>query len=60
LSGKIEVNQETFGGNGASVAGRITAVSIVDAIAADLRARIFSGDLGSGHTLTETDVASTY
>ena len=42
------------------MAGRITAVSIVDAIAADLRSRIFSGELGSGHTLTETDVASSY
>ncbi|GEB20138.1 GntR family transcriptional regulator [Paenarthrobacter aurescens] len=40
--------------------GRVSAVSIVDAIAADLRSRIFSGDLGPGHTLTETDVATTY
>lgn len=42
------------------MAGRITAVSIVDAIATDLKSRIFSGELGSGHTLTETDVASSY
>lgn len=49
-----------LGGNGAPVAGRITAVSIVDAIAADLRSRIFSGELGPGHTLTETDVATSY
>ncbi|MDV8147946.1 GntR family transcriptional regulator [Arthrobacter sp. B10-11] len=42
------------------MAGRITAVSIVDAIAADLRSRIFSGELGPGHTLTETDVATSY
>jgi DNA-binding GntR family transcriptional regulator len=32
----------------------------VDAIATDLKSRIFSGELGSGHTLTETDVASSY
>ncbi|KIS28172.1 GntR family transcriptional regulator [Arthrobacter sp. SPG23] len=42
------------------MAGRIAAVSIVDAIAADLRSRIYAGDLGSGQTLTETDVASSY
>lgn len=42
------------------VPGRVAAVSIVDAIAADLRSRIFAGDLGSGETLTETDVASSY
>ncbi|MEE2570047.1 GntR family transcriptional regulator [Pseudarthrobacter sp. J64] len=42
------------------MAGRIAAVSIVEAIAADLRNRIFTGDLVSGQTLTETDVASTY
>ncbi|MBA4103691.1 MAG: GntR family transcriptional regulator, partial [Arthrobacter sp.] len=40
--------------------GRIAAVSIVEAIAADLRSRVFSGELGSGEALTETDVASTY
>ncbi len=40
--------------------GRIAAVSIVDAIAADLRSRVFSGDLGSGGALTETDVATSY
>ncbi|PTT70257.1 GntR family transcriptional regulator [Arthrobacter sp. HMWF013] len=40
--------------------GRIAAVSIVEAIAADLRSRIFSGDLGSGQSLTETEVASSY
>jgi len=43
-----------------AMAGRIAAVSIVDAIATDLRNRVFSGDLGSGEALTETDVASTY
>jgi len=42
------------------VPGRIAAVSIVEAIAADLRSRVFSGELGSGEALTETDVASTY
>jgi DNA-binding GntR family transcriptional regulator len=35
-------------------------VSIVDAIASDLRARIFSGDLTSSQALTETDIASSY
>ncbi len=35
-------------------------MSIVEAIATDLRGRIFSGDLVSGQTLTETDVASSY
>ncbi|GHD09331.1 GntR family transcriptional regulator [Zhihengliuella salsuginis] len=42
------------------MAGRIAAVSIVDAIAADLRTRIFEGDLAPGRTLTEADVASAY
>lgn len=42
------------------MAGRIAAVSIVDAIAADLRSRVFSGELGSGEALTETDVATSY
>ncbi|WP_354514007.1 GntR family transcriptional regulator [Paenarthrobacter sp. 4246] len=40
--------------------GRVSAVSIVDAVAADLRSRIFSGDLRPGDTLTETDVATSY
>ncbi|WP_426998285.1 GntR family transcriptional regulator [Pseudarthrobacter sp. N5] len=39
---------------------RITAVSIVEAISADLRSRIFAGELESSQALTETDVASTY
>ncbi|HEU4668689.1 MAG TPA: GntR family transcriptional regulator [Arthrobacter sp.] len=42
------------------MAGRVAAVSIVDAIAADLRNRVFSGELGSGEALTETDVATSY
>jgi len=42
------------------VPGRITAVSIVEAIAADLRARIFAGELESSQALTETEVASSY
>jgi DNA-binding GntR family transcriptional regulator len=42
------------------VPSRVAAVSIVEAVAADLRSRIFSGDLGSGQTLTETEVASSY
>lgn len=42
------------------MAGRISAVSIVEAVASDLRLRIFSGDLESSHPLTETDVAASY
>lgn len=42
------------------MAGRIAATSIVEAIAADLRSRIFAGDLGPGQTLTETEAASCY
>jgi DNA-binding GntR family transcriptional regulator len=42
------------------VAGRISAVSIVEAVASDLRQRIFAGELGSAHALTETEVASSY
>lgn len=43
-----------------SVAGRIAAVSIVEAVASDLRLRIFSGELPSAHALTETEVATSY
>ncbi|MCU1434777.1 MAG: transcriptional regulator, GntR family [Pseudarthrobacter sp.] len=42
------------------MAGRIAAVSIVEAIAADLRSRVFSGELRSGEALTETEVATSY
>ena len=42
------------------MAGRIAAVSIVDAVASDLRSRIFAGELGSGDALTESEVASAY
>jgi DNA-binding GntR family transcriptional regulator len=45
---------------GVHMAGRIAAVSIVDAIAADLRSRVFSGELRSGEALTETDIATSY
>lgn len=38
----------------------IAAVSIVQAIASDLRARIFACELESSQALTETDVASSY
>ena len=54
------MGQETLGGKGAPVAGRIAAVSIVDAVASDLRSRIFAGELGSGDALTESEVASAY
>lgn len=40
--------------------GRVAAVSIVEAVASDLRLRIFSGDLEPSHALTETDVAASY
>ena len=42
------------------MAGRISAVSIVEAVASDLRGRIFSGELASSQALTETDVAGSY
>jgi len=39
---------------------RVTALSIVDALAADLRDRIFRGSLTSEDPLTETEIARTY
>ena len=42
------------------MAGRISAVSIVEAVASDLRGRIFTGELASSQALTETDVAGSY
>lgn len=42
------------------MAGRISAVSIVEAVASDIRQRIFSGELGSAQALTETEVATSY
>ncbi|RAM35845.1 GntR family transcriptional regulator [Arthrobacter globiformis] len=42
------------------MASRISAVSIVEAVASDLRVRIFSGELVSSQALTETDIASSY
>jgi DNA-binding GntR family transcriptional regulator len=39
---------------------RVSAVSIVEAIASDIRARVFSGELPALHALTETEVASSY
>lgn len=38
----------------------VSATSIVDAIAADLRARMFSGELTADMPLTETDMATAY
>lgn len=35
-------------------------MSIVEAVASDLRVRIFAGELGSSQALTETDIASSY
>lgn len=58
MSGKMEetssVRERSF------VTGRISAVSIVEAVASDMRQRIFSGELASAHALTETDVAASY
>lgn len=45
---------------GDRLAGRVAAVSIVEAVASDLRNRIFSGELPSGEALTELHVASSY
>lgn len=39
---------------------RIAAVSIVDAIASDVRSRVFGGELAAGAALTEAEVAATY
>lgn len=39
---------------------RVAAISIVDAIADDLRTRLFAGELPSGLALTETDIADSY
>lgn len=38
----------------------VSATSIVDAIAADLRTRMFSGELAADTALTETDMAASY
>lgn len=42
------------------MAVRVTATSIVDAIANDLRSRLFAGDLTPDVALTETEVATSY
>ena len=39
---------------------RVEALSIVDALAAELRQRVFSGDLTHSDALTEAEVARTY
>jgi DNA-binding GntR family transcriptional regulator len=39
---------------------RVTVVSIVDAVAASLREKLFNGALGGNSTLTEADVAAMY
>lgn len=39
---------------------RVTVVSIVDAVAASLREKLFDGALGGNSTLTEADVAAMY
>lgn len=43
-----------------NVVFRVAATSIVDAIADDLRARLFVGELAGGMALTETDMAASY
>ena len=42
------------------MAGRVSALSIVDALAAELRARVFAGDLTHADALTEAEIARTY
>jgi DNA-binding GntR family transcriptional regulator len=42
------------------VVARVTVLSVVDAIADDLRRRVLSGELGPGEALTEAEVASRY
>ncbi|QBJ96578.1 GntR family transcriptional regulator [Rhodococcus sp. ABRD24] len=42
------------------MAGRVAALSIVDALAAELRQRVFAGDLTHADALTEAEVARTY
>lgn len=39
---------------------RLEVVSVIDAVTADLRARVLSGDLAPGAPLAETDVAARY
>lgn len=39
---------------------RVTSLSIIDAIVADLRMRIYEGDLAQGTALTEVEVAGNY
>ncbi|MFL4474604.1 GntR family transcriptional regulator [Paeniglutamicibacter sp. MACA_103] len=39
---------------------RVTALSIIDAIVADLRQRIYEGELAQGTALTEAEVAGNY
>lgn len=42
------------------MAHKLAVVSVVDAVIADLRSRMFDGDLAAGTPLTEADVAETY
>ncbi|CAM2961760.1 GntR family transcriptional regulator [Prescottella defluvii] len=42
------------------MAGRVSALSIVDALAAELRQRVFAGDLTHADALTEAEIARTY
>jgi DNA-binding GntR family transcriptional regulator len=50
----------TKSGAGATMALRVQPLSIVDAIAEDIRRNLFSGALRSGTQLTEADVATSY
>jgi DNA-binding GntR family transcriptional regulator len=45
---------------GHPMAHRVTAISIVDAIAADMRTRLFAGELTPDVSLTETEIATSY
>ncbi len=42
------------------MARKVEVVSVVDAVVADLRARMFSAEITAGSPLTEADVAETY
>jgi DNA-binding GntR family transcriptional regulator len=58
MSGKIEVS--VVRAKVVFLVIPVTAISIVDAIAADLRDRLFSGDLAPAAPLTEAEVAESY
>src|SRR5450631_3901504 len=58
LSGKMVVT--AVGKVGHPMTVRVTAISIVEAIAIDLRTRLFAGELTPDVSLTETEIATSY